>query len=173
MAKEIIIIAGPNGSGKTTFARSYFKTYLDVYSFINADLISAGLSPFDPEKEAIQAGKLMLRQIEKLVQSGESFLLETTLATKTYALKIPQWQKEGYKVSLIFLSLSSPEIAIIRVQNRVREGGHDIPEEVIRRRFKRGLENFQNVYKKLVDYYYFYDNSSIEPILISGSKYNG
>ena len=160
----IYIIAGPNGAGKTTFARRFIPTTVNITQFVNADLIAAGLSPFAPEREAIQAGKLMLRQIDKLVSQGESFCFETTLAGRSYARMIPKWQAKGFVVRLIFLSLSNVDIAVARVAARVAQGGHAIPEEVIRRRFAAGLANFHGLYKNLVTDWSFYDNSGQYPV---------
>ncbi|MDR1125349.1 MAG: zeta toxin family protein [Deltaproteobacteria bacterium] len=163
---HIYIIAGPNGAGKTTFARQFIPATLNITQFVNADLIAYGLSPFAPEREAIQAGKLMLRQIEKLVNQGESFCFETTLAGRSYARMIPAWQAKGFVARLVFLSLDNVEMAIARVAERVTQGGHSIPEAVIRRRFTAGWANFQNLYKNLVDNWAWYDNSGKSPVLI-------
>ncbi|MDL2272444.1 zeta toxin family protein, partial [Desulfovibrio sp. OttesenSCG-928-I05] len=132
-----------------------------------ADLIAAGLSPFAPEREAIQAGRLMLRQIDKLVAQGESFSFETTLAGRTYARMIPQWQAGGYAVHLLFLALPDVETAIARVAARVAQGGHSIPEDVVRRRFVAGLRNFHSVYKLLVNDWMLYDNKGQRPVQIA------
>lgn len=167
MRKQIFIIAGPNGSGKTTFAEVFVPSMPGIQQFVNADLIAAGLSPFKPELEAVQAGKLMLRQIDKLVAQDHSFCMETTLAGRSYAKKIPRWQAQSYEVVLVFLRLDSPETAIARVAARVRQGGHHIPEEVIRRRFEAGLKNFEAVYQQLVDYWFLYDNTGSQPCLIA------
>ena len=139
MSKKIIIIAGPNGAGKTTFARSFLPEEAQCTRFINADLIAAGLSPFAPEAEALKAGRLMLEEIAGCVRRGESFAFETTLAGFSYLARIRQWRAKGYHVSLFFLCLPDAETAIARVAERVRQGGHDIPAEVIRRRFTAGL----------------------------------
>ena len=172
MPKEIVIIAVPNGAGKTTFARSYFKHVCDINLFVNADLIAAGLSPFAPEREAIQAGRLMVKQIEKLVKAEESFLIETTLSSNNYAIKIPYWQSLGYVVTLIFLSLNSEELALRRVATRVKEGGHNVPASDIRRRFRRGLSNYKETYRELVNRYVFLDNSPRTPKIIEyGENY--
>ena len=159
MSKKIIIIAGPNGAGKTTFARSFLPEEAQCPRFINADLIAAGLSPFAPETAALKAGRLMLREIADCVQRGESFAFETTLAGLGYVAKIRQWRAEGYHVSLFFLSLPNAETAIARVVERVRQGGHDIPEAVIRRRFAAGLRNFEEIYKAEVDTWALLDNA--------------
>lgn len=131
--RKIVIIAGPNGAGKTTFAQEFLPREAGCPDFINADLIAKGLSPFAPEKAAIQAGKLMLREIDRRVAARESFAFETTLSGLNYARHIPRWRKAGYHVKLIFLGLPTAEIAIARVRARVIQGGHDIPEAVIRR----------------------------------------
>lgn len=170
--KQIFIIAGPNGAGKTTFAEVFIPAMPSIQQFVNADLIAAGLSPFRPELEAVQAGKLMLRQIDKLVALGCSFCMETTLAGRGYAIKIPLWQAQGYKIVLIFLRLDSPETAVARVAARVRQGGHHIPEDVIRRRFAAGLVNFE-IYKMLVDSWMLFDNSGTEAILLERGTRHG
>jgi predicted ABC-type ATPase len=165
--RHIYIIAGPNGAGKTTFARRFIPATANITQFINADLIASGLSPFAPEREAIQAGRLMLRQIEKLVSQGESFGFETTLAGRSYARIIPQWQARGYAVHLLFLTLPDAETAIARVAARVAQGGHFIPDDVVRRRFAAGLRNFHSVYKILVDGWTEYDNTGPDPVQLS------
>lgn len=169
--KEIYIIAGPNGAGKTTFANTFIPSTPNINQFVNADLIAYGLSPFAPDREAIQAGKLMLRQIEKLVTREESFCLETTLAGKGYAQKIPRWQAAGYIVCLIFLALPDAETAIARVAQRVKQGGHNIPDDVIRRRFIQGKQLFETLYKTLVDRWIYFDNSGYQPVMLAkGTK---
>lgn len=166
MSKKILIIAGPNGAGKTTFARSFLPEEAQCPRFINADLIAAGLSPFAPEAAAIKAGRLMLNEIDEAVAHGESFAFETTLAGIGYRQRIQLWRQFGYRVSLFFLRLPHAENAIARVAMRVRQGGHDIPEDVIRRRFEAGLRNFETVYKPEVDTWALYDNAGDEPILL-------
>lgn len=164
--KKIIIIAGPNGAGKTTFAEEFLPREADCPAFVNADLIAAGLAPFQPERAAFRAGRLMLEEIYNHVLKGENFALETTLSGRGYAGLIPGWQEGGYIIKLFFLRLASPELAIARVRQRVREGGHNIPEPIIRRRFAAGLLNFENLYKPVVDEWALYDNSAGEPALI-------
>lgn len=159
--RSIIIIAGPNGAGKTTFAREYLPREAGIIEFINADLIAQGLSPFAPEKAAIEAGKIMLRQIRKNVDDRISFAFETTMSGLSYARQIPIWRAQGYRVKLYFLCLPSVDLAIERVQWRVTQGGHSIPVDVIRRRYAMGLHHFQHVYKALVDFWVLYDNSDI------------
>ena len=164
--KKIIIIAGPNGAGKTTFARSFLPQEAQCQRFINADLIAAGLSPFAPEAAALKAGRLMLAEIDDGVRKGESFAFETTLAGLAYLGRIRQWRAAGYHVSLFFLRLPNAETAVARVAERVLQGGHHIPEVVIRRRFAAGLRNFENAYKTAVDAWADFDNVGAEPMLI-------
>lgn len=163
---KIVIIAGPNGAGKTTFANEFLPYEADCPIFVNADLIAAGLAPFDPASASIRAGRLMLEEIDRYVQSGISFAFETTLSGRAYAAKIEDWKVRGYIVKLIFLRLDTPEEAIARVQARVLQGGHDIPEDTIRRRFIKGYQNFRNVYRKGVNFWQLFDNSDLEPKLL-------
>ena len=165
--KRIIIIAGPNGAGKTTFAREYLPVEVGITTFINADLIAAGLSPFAPELAARRAGRLMLEEIDRCGAAGMDFALETTLAGKAYLQRIHQWQANGYRVKLIFLKLSHEEAAIRRVAERVAQGGHSIPTEVIRRRFVSGLRNFTNLYQPIVDAWQLIDNGGATPQLLT------
>ena len=166
---KIIIIAGPNGAGKTTFAREFLPQEAGCPVFVNADLIAAGLSPFAPERAAIQAGRLTLDAIAQHVARRESFAFETTLSGKAYARQIPQWRQLGYRVELFFLSLPSAETAVQRVAERVRQGGHDIPDATIRRRFDAGKRLFVEVYQFLVDQWILYDNAGDEPLLMDWS----
>ena len=168
--KKIIIIAGPNGAGKTTFAKEFLPAEAQTLRFINADLIAAGLAPFNPESAAFKAGRLMLEEIDECVDAGHSFAFETTLSGLVYMKKIAVWQAHGYQVKLWFLSLPSDDIAASRVALRVLQGGHNIPEDVIRRRFKAGLENFYERYSKVVNSWALYDSSGLEPKLIDWSK---
>lgn len=164
--KRIIIIAGPNGAGKTTFARSFLPEEADLPRFINADAIAAGIAAFAPETAAIRAGRLMLEEIEHCVRHGESFAFETTLSGLTYLRHIAAWRAQGYRVSLLFLSLPNVETAIERVASRVRQGGHNIAEPVIRRRFAAGLANFRQHYQDAVDEWALYDSKGARPILL-------
>lgn len=165
--RRIIILAGPNGAGKTTFAREYLQKEAYCPDFVNVDLIAAGLSPFNPQRAAIQAGKIMLSEIKRRVRKGESFAFETTLSGHIYARWIPEWRRAGYRVRLIFLSLPNAEMAIERVAARVAQGGHNVAHATVRRRFKSGVSNFEEVYKDLVDKWEQYDNSGSTPLLIS------
>ena len=169
-SRRILIVAGANGAGKTAFATEFLPNEADCPIFINADLIAAGLSPFRPDLTALRAGRLMLSMIRDYVRRGESFAFETTLSGRSYARLIPHWREQGYSVELFFLRLSRPEIAIARVKQRVAEGGHDVPESVIRRRFHAGLRNFEHIYKGLVDKWAVYDNSGNEPVLLEEGR---
>lgn len=167
--RRAVIIAGPNGAGKTTFAREFLPREAALPVFVNADLIAAGLSPFDPAAAAIRAGRLMLQEIDAHAAAGRSFAFETTLAGHTYLRRIDAWRAAGFHVTLIVLALNSPEEAITRVAARVRQGGHDVPPEVIRRRFAAGLRNFREVYRHRVDRWEWFDNSGTAPRLLSES----
>lgn len=168
--KDIIIIAGPNGAGKTTFAREFLPNEAACPTFINADLIAVGLSPFRPEAAARRAGRIMLEMIADCVRRRESFAFETTLSGRSYAQMIPEWKKVGFRVTILFLGLPDVELAIRRVADRVAQGGHDIPEAVIRRRFTAGRRNFLNLYKPLADAWRHYDNAGEMPVLIASSE---
>ena len=165
-SRKIIVIAGPNGTGKTTFALEYLPHEAECPAFVNADLIAAGLSPFQPETALFRAGRLMLEEIKNHVQQRRSFAFETTLSGLSYARMIPCWRSDGYTVKLIFLALATPEEAIKRVELRVRHGGHHVPPDVVRRRFASGLQNFQNTYRHMVDYWQWFDNSGHTLILV-------
>lgn len=163
---RILILAGPNGAGKTTFARDYLPHVAQCPLFVNADLIAAGLSPFAPEAAAFQAGRLMLAEIESHVLARRTFAFETTLSGLVYARKIKTWRALGYAVELHFLSLPDSQTAKQRVALRVAQGGHSIPDDVIERRFEAGLENFEMIYKRLVDHWFKYDASVTPPRLL-------
>ena len=163
---RIFIIAGPNGAVKTTFAREYLPNEADCPVFVNADLIAAGLAPFDPAKAAIAAGRLMFKELKRHANNRHSFAFETTLSGISYSKMIPEWQRIGFVVKMIFLQLNSADDAVNRVAQRVRHGGHDIPEKTIRRRFIKGMANFNNVYAPIVDSWTLYNNSGDAPVLI-------
>jgi len=167
---KVIIIAGPNGAGKTTFAREFLPNEAACPVFVNADLIAAGLAPFAPETDALQAGRLMLGELERHFRVGESFAFETTLAGRTYLRHIRQWQQTGYRVELIFLQLNHADEAVARVEQRVRQGGHHIAEAVIRRRFAVGLANFHRHYAPAVDAWALYNNAGEKPALLDWSE---
>jgi predicted ABC-type ATPase len=160
-----IILAGPNGAGKTTFAREFLPNEAAMIQFVNADLIAAGISPFAPDTANVSAGRIMIERLEALVARQEDFAIETTLSGKWLAGHIRNWQAQGYVVKLHFLRLTSPDLSLARVRNRVAHGGHDIPEEVLRRRFGRSLELLESTYKNLVDDWFVYDNDGPAAIL--------
>jgi len=164
---NLYVLAGPNGAGKSTFARLFLPDYADCKEFVNADLIAAGLSPFNPEGQALQAGRLMLERIEALAQAGEDFGFETTLAGRSWLPLVQRLRRLGYRLHLFFLWIPTPELAIDRVQERVRSGGHSIPEEVVRRRFDRGLRNFFQVYAPIMDAWLIFDGSRMSPSLVA------
>lgn len=157
--KKLYVIAGCNGAGKTTASYTILPEILDCKEFVNADEIARGLSPFQPEKAGIEAGRLMLKRIKTLLESGENFAFETTLATKSYVNLIKNAKEREYQVILLFFWLHSPDLAISRVKNRVKEGGHNIPEHVIRRRYINGLKNFFKLYLPMIDNWMFINNS--------------
>jgi predicted ABC-type ATPase len=144
--KNLYIIAGCNGAGKTTASYTLLPNILDCKEFVNADEIAKGLSPFQPETASFQAGRLMIEKINFLLDTGKNFALETTLSTKSYKSFVEKAQTKGYKVTLLFFWLNSPELAVLRVKTRVAEGGHNIPENVIRRRYESGLKNFFSIF---------------------------
>lgn len=164
---DIYVIGGCNGAGKTTAAMQVLPNFLNVLEYVNADEIAAGLSPFNPESVAIQAGRLMLERLEALSNAGADFAFETTLASRNYVRFLRKRKTQGYTVNLIYFWLQSPELAIARVRRRVESGGHNIPEEVIRRRYERGIKNFVNLYLPLCDIWAVYDNSKAIPQLIA------
>lgn len=157
--KKLFIIAGCNGAGKTTASYTILPEILDCDEFVNADEIAKGLSPFRPDKAGIQAGRLMLQRIQYLLKENQNFAFETTLATKSYKNLVSEAQTRGYMVTLIYFYLNSQNLAVKRVETRVKEGGHNIPEDVIRRRYENGLKNFFNIYSSIVDEWMFIENS--------------
>lgn len=163
---RVVVIAGPNGAGKTTFAEDFLPREAHCTEFINADLIARGLSPFDPGKAAYQASKIMLTEINSRIARRKTFAFETTLSGRIYAEKIKRWRKSGYHVKIVFLSLPTVALTLARIRSRVAQGGHDVPEADVRRRFDRGLKNFEAVYKKLVDAWILYDNSGTVPVVL-------
>ena len=170
MTKNLYIIAGCNGAGKTTASFTVLPEILNCFEFVNADEIAKGLSPFQPEKVAFEAGRIMLHRIDELFRAGVDFAFETTLATKSYKEKVVYAQDLGYKVTLLFFWLPNVELAIDRVEKRVEAGGHNIPTDVIRRRYKNGISNFFTIYLPICDEVILVDNSSTKYDLIAISS---
>jgi predicted ABC-type ATPase len=165
--REIIIIAGPNGAGKTSFANQYLPAFENNLVFVNADEIARDITDPALSQSAIdlRAAREMLKRIDALAASGPEFMFETTLASLTYARKIAAWQKRGYNVALIYLRLPNVEASLARVRRRVSAGGHNVPEAVIRQRFGKSLDYFENLYKPLVDEWYVWDSREGEFLL--------
>lgn len=163
---KIYIIAGPNGAGKSSFAKSFLPDFVDCREFLNADLIAAGLSPFSPESQAMEASRIMLSRMQNLVKKKQTFSFETTLAGRSYRQMIPEWSSAGYQIVLFFLWLPDVEIAVQRVATRVQGGGHNIPEHDIRRRFRRGLTNLFDLYIPVIDRTFILDSSYLPPRLV-------
>jgi len=161
-----VIIAGPNGAGKTTFAREYLVHEGRIIHFVNADLIAAGISPLKPELALVTSGKLLLKEVDRLVAERRDFAFESTLSGRAYLSKIKDWKIAGYRIEIIFLKLTSPKLSIKRITDRVRQGGHFIPSADVKRRFKRGWDNFIRLYRPLADEWAVYDNSGETFILI-------
>ena len=160
---KLYVIAGPNGSGKTTFAEKFLPNYADCFEFINADMIAKGLSPFSPSRVAVKAGKILLDQIDDCSRRKADFAFETTLAGKAYANLFKKLKQNGYELHLFFLWLPAVTLSLARVADRVRKGGHDIPEHDVRRRFARGLKNLAEVYRSHFDTLSVFDNSTGSP----------
>ena len=171
MDKTLYIIAGPNGAGKTTAAKTLLPALWQCREFVNADEIARGLSPFNPEAMAVHAGRLMLARVNQLLDGDESFSVETTLATRSYFRLVEKAHARGFRVSLLFLWLNSPEMARLRVSQRVSEGGHNIDDDVIRRRYKLGIQNLFNLFIPIADDWAIYDNSVTPRICVaSGTR---
>jgi predicted ABC-type ATPase len=170
MNKNVYIIAGPNGSGKTTFAKKFLPDYAKCQNFVNADLIAQGLSPFSPRAAAIKAGRLVLEQIRNLAEKNVDFAFETTLAGKSYIPFLKELKKKGYSINMFFLWVPNSELALSRIKDRVASGGHDVPAADVKRRFHRGLVNFLKLYKPLADTWLLFNNEDAIPRLIAREK---
>ena len=161
-----IIIAGQNGAGKTTFARTFLMQDAQVINFINADLIATGLSPLLPERAARAAGRILLEELDRLTSAGESFALESALSGRTYVDAIKKWKKKGYRIEILFLKIDDPKVCVSRVAARVVQGGHDVPRVDIIRRRVRGWENFVRDYRELADAWWVFDAVGRKPLLL-------
>jgi predicted ABC-type ATPase len=161
-----IIIAGPNGAGKTTFAREFLPKDAGVTHFVNADLLAAGLSPLNPNLAAFNAGRLFLAELDRLAKARQDFAFESTLSGLTYIARLKRWKSAGYRIEIVFLRLASVQLAYHRIAVRVRQGGHDVPDADVLRRFDRGWKNFEGSYKPLADSWQIYDNSGQKPHLL-------
>jgi len=164
---NLYIIAGPNGSGKTTFVKKFLPYYANCLNFVNADLIASGLSPFSPEVAAIKAGKLMLDEIHGFWKQRADFAFETTLAGKTYVKLLKEMKGSGYRIHLYFLWLCNNKLALRRIEERVRMGGHDVDAQTVIRRFGRGIHNLFHLYKPMLDSWLLFDNSENSPHVIA------
>lgn len=170
-APLVVVIAGPNGAGKSTTAGRLLQEALAVSEFVNADPIASGLSAFRPESVAVAAGRVMLARMKALAQARRDFAFETTLASRSLAPWLAELRASRYRVHLAFLSLPGPDLAVARVAARVRQGGHDVPEPVVRRRFVAGLRNFFALYQGLADTWQMFDNSAVDgPRLIATGR---
>ena len=164
-----MLIAGPNGAGKTTFARRYLPEDAGVVHFVNADLIASGLSPLKPELAAIAAARMVLREIDRLAAERTDFAFETTFSGLTYVRRLQAWKQAGYRIEMVYLRLRSVQLALRRIAARVRQGGHDVPRADVVRRFSRGWENFQRIYRPLAHSWAVDDNSGRAPRLLEKS----
>ncbi len=165
--KNVYIIAGPNGSGKTSFAKKFLPDYAKCPNFVNADLIAQGLSPFSPRLAAIKAGRLVLEQLHELASRNVDFSFETTLAGRAYVEFLKTLRNKSYSIHLFYLWIPNVEMGLARIKERVADGGHDVPEQDVKRRFYRGLHNLFKLYKPLLDSWMFFDNSGVTPTLIA------
>ena len=170
---NLYIIAGCNGAGKTTASFTILPEVLKVKQFVNADNIAAGLSPFNVDRVAVEAGRIMLQRIQQLMEEKEDFAFETTLSTRSYVSLIKQARTNGYKIKLLYFWLTSPEFAKQRVAKRVKQGGHNIPDEVVERRYYRGISNLLNLYTPIVDNWLVIDNMKAKPIIMAKGSIKG
>ena len=161
-----VVIAGPNGAGKTTFARDYLPAIAGLIHFVNVDLIAGGISPLRPELAAVTAGRLVLRELDRLVEAKADFAFESTLSGLRYAKRMQDWKAQGYSIEIVYIRLPSPQLALSRVAARVKQGGHDVARSDVLRRYKRGWVNFLEVYRPLADHWTIYDNSEATPKLL-------
>lgn len=164
--RNIYVIGGSNGAGKTTFAREFLPDYVNCPRFINPDLIAAGLSPFDPQAAMLEAGRVVSREIRKAIKAGHTFGFETTLSGRTYLRLLKEARAAGYSVHIFYLWIPSPDLGLARIKDRVEQGGHQVPEADVRRRYARTLPNLLRFYREFSDTLHCFDNSGEEPLLI-------
>ncbi|MFH1352766.1 MAG: zeta toxin family protein [bacterium] len=169
-SKNVYVIAGPNGSGKTTFAKKFLPGYVKCPNFVNADLIAQGLSPFSPPSAAVKAGKIVLKQIREFAEEEADFAFETTLSGKLYVNLLEGFQKKGYRIHIFFLWIPSAELAVARIKDRVADGGHNVPSHDVKRRFKRSIFNFFRLYQPLSNSWMLFNNAGSVPKLIVKMK---
>jgi predicted ABC-type ATPase len=160
---DIVALAGPNGAGKSTVGPVLLRETLGISTFVNADVIAQGLSAFDPEAAAFEAGRILLERLEELARRRASFAFETTLAGRAYLRRLAGLISGGYRFHIVFLWLESPDLAVARVEERVRSGGHAVPSDVVRRRYRSGIDNFLQLYRPLATSWRLYDNSAGPP----------
>jgi predicted ABC-type ATPase len=173
-APSAIVLAGPNGAGKTTASRTLLADTLRVMTFLNADTIAQGLAGFDPDSAAVEASRIMLERLDRLVEQRQDFAFETTLAARSYAARLRHWSQSGYRVHLVYLWLASADLAVARVALRVQLGGHHVPEATVRQRYQRSVRNFFTLYQSLPITWQVYDNTEIEsPRLIVSRDESG
>jgi predicted ABC-type ATPase len=165
-----IIIARPNGAGKTTFAREYLPKDAGVIHFVNADLLAAGLSPLEPDLAALKAGRLFLAELDRLAMARQDFSFESTLSGLTHVARIKRWKSLGYRIGIVYLRLASAQLALHRITGRVEQGGHNVPQTDVLRRYNRSWRNFEDTYKPLADSWQIYDNSQVEPQLLESRQ---
>lgn len=162
-----LVVAGPNGAGKTTFAREFLPNDERILNFVNADLIAGGLSPLKPELAAIAAGRLVLKEIDRLVAARADFAFESTLSGLGYLSRLREMKQSGYHIEIIYLRIFSARLAMNRIKSRVRQGGHNVPRADVQRRFARSWRNFQEHYRPLADLWSVHDNSTRPAKLIA------
>ena len=165
-----IVIAGPNGAGKTTFAREFLPKDAGILHFVNADLIAAGLSPLEPSAAQVAAARIFLEELDRLAAARADFAFETTLSGRGYLERLERWKAAGYRVEIVFLKLPTVELALKRVANRVKQGGHNVPEADVRRRFRRGWRNFGAIYRGIADSWSVFENDGQLPVMIDESN---
>jgi predicted ABC-type ATPase len=171
--KILYVIAGCNGAGKTTASFTILPDILDCKEFVNADEIAKGLSPFQPEKVSIEAGRIMLNRINELIEENQNFAFETTLSSRSYKNKIVEAKNKGYRVTLLFFWLQNVDLAKERVKIRVEEGGHNINPEIIHRRYYKGINNLFDIYLPIIDGALIFDNSAGKHELLAEKKIDG